>query len=225
MIDQIIPIERYWCEYTGHYFLDFKGFLDDNKYVRSDLKTFKELELERCLILLGEPGMGKSTTLNQYIQSLSPEDKQKYTILDLKSEGTLLDQLKYDIQLNKWKINPQHDFSLFIDNFESGNTEIQRLKNTLIFFLKCLTPDQLKKLKLRILCRTSYWTSNLDEIIHIFQKSQEKLDPIFELLPLTIEDVKTFLQNKSISPSDRSQTFSSSRWILSMLSTSKPKYS
>ena len=56
--------QRFWCPYNGNVHLD-GGFLSDptskwGKIYNPDVRFLADYTQYKCLILLGEPGMGKS---------------------------------------------------------------------------------------------------------------------------------------------------------------------
>ena len=69
MSGQIYEWQRYWCPREGVFRITGDGYLFDpstawGRYY-TDAVPFKSIEQTRCLILLGEPGIGKSSTLER----------------------------------------------------------------------------------------------------------------------------------------------------------------
>jgi replication-associated recombination protein RarA len=61
---------RYWCPLTGRIALDAGGFLADPRDpfgFDQTLSTYDEADQHRCLVLLGEPGIGKTTELERAV--------------------------------------------------------------------------------------------------------------------------------------------------------------
>src|SRR5919106_4680685 len=61
---------RYWCPPTGRIALDPGGFLADPSDpfgVDQTLSTYDEIDQHHCLLLLGEPGIGKTTELERAV--------------------------------------------------------------------------------------------------------------------------------------------------------------
>ena len=61
--------KRFWCPREGQYSLADRGYLVDpttetGKLEQEDVCSFEDVSQVQCLILLGEPGIGKSTALN-----------------------------------------------------------------------------------------------------------------------------------------------------------------
>ena len=63
--------QRFWCEREDEFSLD-DGYLqnpgDENlrEFLNPAVKRIEEFEKYRCLILLGEPGLGKSFEVKKY---------------------------------------------------------------------------------------------------------------------------------------------------------------
>ena len=60
------PWKRFWCPHDGVYSLADNGYLYDpdseyGKTVNPQLASLSEFEASPCIVLLGEPGIGKST--------------------------------------------------------------------------------------------------------------------------------------------------------------------
>ena len=61
--------KRFWCSRTGTISLNDNGFLVDPEseyahYYNKDVVAFETIQKTPCLILLGELGFGKTTTIN-----------------------------------------------------------------------------------------------------------------------------------------------------------------
>src|SRR5437660_5807630 len=68
MAQMVYPWKRFWCRRGGVISLADQGFLSDPeseyaKYYDTDVVPFEAISDLPCLVLLGEPGIGKSTTL------------------------------------------------------------------------------------------------------------------------------------------------------------------
>src|SRR5687767_4952414 len=65
---QIYPGKRFWVPREGRLRLDERGYLADpdaHAHWNPDVVAWESLRDHFCLILLGEPGAGKSTALQQ----------------------------------------------------------------------------------------------------------------------------------------------------------------
>ncbi|MCA9499833.1 MAG: hypothetical protein KC588_11620, partial [Nitrospira sp.] len=121
----------------------------------------------KALILLGDPGMGKSTVLSEQ-ESISGkmqhDSSQKYLFLNLRSYKTdsrLADDLLKSSTFKEW-LAGTHTLHLFLDSLDEGLLSI----NTLAAFFA----DEFKKipserLYLRIACRTVEWPDLLENAL------------------------------------------------------------
>lgn len=70
-MDQVIyRWKRFWCKWEGKYLLTDDGYLYDPESERfgdrcPDVVSFQSISNNHCLILLGEPGMGKTSAMNE----------------------------------------------------------------------------------------------------------------------------------------------------------------
>jgi predicted ATPase len=83
---KIFPWKRFWCSRTGTISLNDNGFLLDPEseyahYYHKDVVAFEKIQKTPCLVLLGEPGVGKTTTLNSEIKILSDQLVGKTDVL------------------------------------------------------------------------------------------------------------------------------------------------
>src|SRR5437762_2763080 len=66
--------KRFWCPREGHLNLSDGGFLIDpageyGSSLNPDVVSYDKIQSTPCLVLLGEPGTGKSTALTQHKKS------------------------------------------------------------------------------------------------------------------------------------------------------------
>jgi len=75
------PWKRFWIRSGEAPLFDSDGFLSDpedgNYWLASDLDSLKKLTDAPALILLGEPGMGKTTSLNEEKERLEKESRER----------------------------------------------------------------------------------------------------------------------------------------------------
>ena len=83
------PRERFWCAREGAFALDAAGYLADPSATFSgnanpNIVSSVDLLTDRCLVLLGEPGAGKSTVLLEAWKQV--EKDLNYTIVSFGTE-------------------------------------------------------------------------------------------------------------------------------------------
>lgn len=188
--------QRLWYKQGDSFALDFSGFLLDPEtnegfYRRTDVVKYSEINKLHCLILLGEPGIGKSTTLrNEYLKHNEIVNKNEFIIYkDLREfgdENRLIDEMFKSKEINNW-LKSEKSLFYYIDSYDECMLEIKRLsqilKNQFDGF-KNLSD----RLFIRITCRTGFWT---DYLTQNFNKlfGIENVG-IYELAPLMKLDVK-----------------------------------
>jgi len=197
MSRQIYEWKRFWCPRTGSITLADGGYLSNpdaewGKAYNPDLLTLGEISDALCLILLGEPGMGKSRELdklqNLTEQRISPEDQ--VLSLNLRSCTNLKNDLFKDEVFLDWLGNNYHLY-LFLDSLDEGRLSVPTIATGLIDELqKKKYQDHLHRLLIRIACRTFVF-SEISEVLETGLKElwQETEVGIYELVPLRRVDV------------------------------------
>src|SRR6185503_9430907 len=119
MTELIYDWKRYWCLRDGSGFhIDANGFLVRSEYFK-DTFDFASIAHIPCLVLLGEPGIGKSWAIKDAVRFVSesfPEDKCFF--LDLRSFGNevrLYDALFKSNEVKDWQ-NGTYRLHLFLDS-------------------------------------------------------------------------------------------------------------
>ncbi|MEO0532771.1 MAG: hypothetical protein AAF215_02750 [Cyanobacteria bacterium P01_A01_bin.123] len=140
MPQQIYDWKRFWCPRTGSINLADGGYLSNPeaegaKAYNPDLVALEEILDGSCLVLLGEPGIGKSRELEKlrnYTEEVVDEDDQILS-LDLEdcSENKLYANLFNSQTFIDW-IDGTHRLYLFLDSLDQGWLTIQRLPTLLV---------------------------------------------------------------------------------------------
>ena len=161
MSKRIYDWKRFWCPRTGSINLANGGYLSNldeewGKVSNPDLLTLEEISDAPCLVLLGEPGMGKSRELNKLQnlteQKIFPEDQ--VLSLNLRSCTDLKDDLFKDEVFLDWLGNNYHLY-LFLDSLDEGRLSVPTIATGLIDELqKKKYQNHLHCLHIRIACRT-----------------------------------------------------------------------
>ena len=190
---------RYWVPRDGAFAFDDEGFLlppykDPHwrKLQRTDIVTFPEIEANPCLVLLGEPGIGKTFALDG---QRSVGNSLFLNLGTYASEQRLIDDLFGSYQFRSWSDNGG-GLRLFLDSFDEC---LLRLDN-----VASLLADQIRRLKtvdglsFRIASRTAEWRIGLEESIRRVWGT-EKVG-VYELAPLTRDQVRVALEAEGIVP-------------------------
>lgn len=194
--------KRFWSPPNGQINLFDGGFLQDptedgiGKFANPDLVTLSLLGEHKCLILLGEPGIGKSTEIESLYTEVSKKEPGKTLQINLRDIPTpeiFKEELEKSPQYQDWVKNgtPLH---LFLDSFDEGIFSFKSFTNYLVLLLN-KNVDKIQNLYLRISCRTAIWQPYLDDSLKtLWSENITK----YELCPLTRSDVLTALKDSGI---------------------------
>jgi hypothetical protein len=156
--------ERFWIERTGTVDLSDGGFLADptNPLLRSRAtkpRSLTELADYRALVLLGEPGIGKSTTLLEETERIAKQAVADGTIsihVDLRaySSEVLLHQKVFESgEFLAWTRGTSH-LILHLDSLDEALLRIDSIASLLADELPQYPAS---RMSLRIACRTAVW--------------------------------------------------------------------
>jgi hypothetical protein len=196
MSQQVYDWKRFWCPRTAQINLGDRGYLFDptsewGRFYNPELVDLETIADIPCLILLGEPGIGKSQemdNLKRYTEN-NIDDNHKVLELNLRSCTNLKDDLFRDEQFIAWK-GGTHRLYLFLDSLDEGLLQIQNLATQLIDeFNKNEYRDKFDRLYIRIACRTAIFPNILEEGLKKFW--EEENVGLYELAPLRRIDVNT----------------------------------
>lgn len=188
--------KRFWCPRSGHINLADGGYLCDpeekwGKIYNPDLVTFDAISALPCLALLGEPGIGKSHTIeaekNEIISEIQKQGGQVLP-LDIRSYGSedrLVSRLFDSLEFTQC-LKGTHQLHIFLDSLDECLLRIDTLATLLVDEFKRYQ-NHIQRLHLRIACRTAVWQPVLEEgLKQIWGKDSVG---IYELAPLRRVDV------------------------------------
>lgn len=153
------PIPRFWLPHDAAR-ADQEGFLDDAAVASEDgpLRTTADLVQVQALVLLGEPGIGKSFTLKQP-QLLAPPGA-----LVVRHDLAALPQSKFekdvlnDTRVKQWQ-RGGGDLCLVLDSVDETRSWAVDLEYLLS---RALAKWPVNRLHLRVASRTADWPTSLD---------------------------------------------------------------
>jgi hypothetical protein len=184
-------VERFWCPREKTYLVDAAGYLAD-PYVSAldipvanpDVLATSDLLARRCLILLGEPGAGKSTAITDLTSASSgPYPPLSVDLSTYGSEERIVRDVLRSDGISEW-VAGDDTLTLFLDSFDEAKARVPHLAAILATHLHEWPCD---RLSLRIACRTADWPTTLEEAL---TASFEEVC-VVEILPLRREDVRT----------------------------------
>lgn len=209
LVTQILyPWKRFWCRRGGTISLADQGFLLDPeseyaKYYTTDVVSFEAIANIQCLVLLGEPGIGKSTTLRTEFERVrqaaaAANDVAMYFDLRDYSSDTRLEQKVFKNEaIQSWR-DGDHTLHLFLDSLDQGLLWIDNIARVLHTELQDLPLD---RLRLRIASRPADWQVTLEQDFLRFWG--ENGVRIVELAPLRRVDVTLAAKLNSVDDPDR----------------------
>ncbi|NEO11233.1 MULTISPECIES: hypothetical protein [unclassified Moorena] len=211
MSNQTYNWQRFWCSISDDFNLGYDGYLSDpdvtlvngyNYNPNPKLVTFREISGIPCLILLGEPGIGKTQTMKEEEEKVTAELKNtddEILSLDIgffSKEDTLKKELFESPQFTKWQ-SGSHRLHIFLDSLDECLLRIQTLARILVYELKKYK-EHVERLTLRIACRTAVLPSGLEPgLKELFGKDSLG---IYQLVPLRRQDVVKAAKANEIDP-------------------------
>jgi hypothetical protein len=157
---------RLWVPQGEAVMLDDDGIVADPEgfHFHQHLRHTAQLTAP-CLILLGDPGMGKSTELRGLFRSAhaSAESAGNLALLkDLRlptSDVGLLHHLFEDAQIKAWRAGT-HRLYLFLDSLDECRLRVPTVVGLLANELREVPAE---RLHLRLACRGAEWPDSLSE--------------------------------------------------------------
>ncbi|HEU5380437.1 MAG TPA: hypothetical protein VFV38_33855 [Ktedonobacteraceae bacterium] len=195
MPEYIYPWKRFWCPRETPIEKIDGGYLYrpeeewTNHLFDGHLIPLPELASVPCLILLGEPGLGKSWELRQQYTLTRDHLGEAALWCDLSAyqeQSMLVRDLFDDATFQKW-VRGIHHLHLFLDSLDEGLLSIPVLTRFLSSEF-ARSRDHLARLFLRITCRTAEWPALLEEQLRDLWGSTNV--QTFRLAPLRREDVR-----------------------------------
>lgn len=178
-----VPWQRYWNERGASYPLGDQGFLSDPEApllrgLTERMKSLQALSDRRVLVLLGEPGAGKSTAIDLERARLDEQGGRclLVTATRLVRDPSVADQLSS---------RPAGPFTLIVDAFDEGLSQNPAIGDALISVLEPCSPANLA---LRIVSRAQEWPVAMEERLRILSGTDRVA--AYELAPLRRADVR-----------------------------------
>ena len=204
MTSPIVNWKRFWCPREGSYQLLEDGYLPDfdsaSFWGDPGITTLDNLVDIPCLILLGEPGIGKSNEIIkhfQFIQEKVCETGDQFLKFDLKNYSTdisLFSAIFQNPKLQKWCKGKKRLY-LLLDSLDEALLDIKILSSAL--------PNEIRqrqlpieRLNIRIVSRVADWPVHLEEqLVEMWGKENFS---VYKLLPLRRKDVIEFANANAV---------------------------
>ncbi len=143
--------------------------MDESLFDRSSMfasganaQQLSKLVDERCLVLLGEPGLGKSHAIDDAVAEHRQSGNAVHPVnLGAYEDGeSLIGAIVDDAAWRRWRESDGELF-LFLDGLDEALLHVKAIHKRLIVELKKLEGD-LARLRLRISCRSAEWLSDFE---------------------------------------------------------------
>ncbi len=206
MSGQFYNWKRFWHLRENAFDLSDDGYLcepiTEVGFPSQDLVPLEHLTDIPCLVLLGEPGIGKSCAMQLEKKNVNDTIKTQHgqiLWLNLRSYGSE-DRLVRDLFeapiFISW-LSSNHKLHVFLDSLDECLLRIDTVATLLIDKFAQYPID---RLYLRIACRTADWPTNLEEGLK--KQWGEEAVKVYELAPLTRGDVFNAARANELSPDD-----------------------
>jgi hypothetical protein len=193
-----VLVDRYWIRAGESYSLTPDGWLDDPAggwLYRSNGHAVgtRDLSAHACLVLLGEPGIGKTRSLEVVGPMVPPGYAPEILRFDLgafSSEDRLARRVFENDTIINWA-GGSGTLCLILDSLDEAHSRIQNLHRIVGEYL---SEWDCSRLFLRIACRTADWPSSLKGLL------DEKFGDanVYELLPFRRTDAVAVLSSAGI---------------------------
>lgn len=205
MLKQVYNWKRFWCPRTGNINLSHGGYLFDldsecGRFYKNDTVSFDAIAGIPCLVLLGEPGIGKSTAMNSRQALIERQVAETGGIslwINLRAYQTdirLCKAVFEDPVFRSW-LDGEHQLHLFLDSLDECLLRIDTIADLLLEELK---KYPVERLYLRIACRTADWPISLEEGLR--KLWGDGVVGVYELVPLRRVDVIEAANTNGLDP-------------------------
>jgi hypothetical protein len=188
---ELYPWRRYWYPEGTELTFDNRDFLPDpqKKWARlynTELRELAEVT-SPCVVLLGEPGLGKSTIVRQEVENANTRDPNSVLLIDLRgysSDHAVEEAVFKHPRFLAYAQSGTDSLTLYLDSLdelllkESGAGQ---------FIAQKLVGIDPKRLSLRIICRRAEWIPSLKSVLNSVY-GPEAIG-VYRLAPLTADNI------------------------------------
>ncbi len=198
------PWFRFWVEDNAPITLDFDSYLPDpetyGRFFNEPVLSFSDVLKRRCSIMLGEPGMGKSKSLELDVERINRRAHgadQACHFMDLLTVTSLLDlreQIADSVTIRNW-IAGDYTLHLCLDSLDDALPFYPGIAKALLDMLRTFPRD---RLHFSIACRTGEVPGYFDEgLAKLFGANEVSR---WYLAPLTQADIRLAAAHEGVDP-------------------------
>lgn len=181
-----VPVPRHWQRLDA----EEKSPSGDEGLVREGPveETLEELANVPCLVLLGEPGLGKSTAVREARKALDARG-ERCNVRELGSvDGA--DDVRSMVKEALDVAKRGDIYHLFLDGLDEAVTSVRRIGKTIADELNDL--DALQRLRLRVVCRGAALPESLPDSLKLVYGPEQVA--LYSLQPLRMEDIERLVR-------------------------------
>lgn len=210
LANQRLPLKRFWIPFTdperAHGIPGIRlhnGVLPDpddeyGRFSNPGLKTLSDIQQKRCFALLGQPGLGKTIAVEQWIEELRSQAKAADAIIYLTGRTLAApEEIRCDtIESTEWRrAREDHgEITLVLDGLDEA---LQRLPLLVTTLHKCLKNEPPDRTRVVLVSRVADWRdSRSEELFSLWSETEQ--GGAFELCPLRWPDVRLAAQETGL---------------------------
>lgn len=212
------PWKRFWCALDtpthivdGDFLYDPEG--EHGEILSADFAPLISYSNSSCVVMLGEPGIGKSTEFNAEfdrileIANANGDQAVRIDLKDFQTDTQLISEAFEEQLIHEWQAG-SHLLYLCFDSLDEGQLEVRNIASVLGKEFRKLQADS-DRLRVRITCRTAEWPASLAQTLDQLWGAQAVV--ALRLAPLRRMDVTAAAEAESIQPDEFLEEISRSR--------------
>jgi hypothetical protein len=197
-----LPLPRFWIPYhvesgdsTPRRLLLTDGILPDpeesfGQAANPSLKTLSSIETERCFALLGQPGLGKSMAVEEWVATLQRRAGAKDLVILLRGRGLASPSEIWRVTVDSPRLKEARrqggEVTLVLDGLDEA---LQRLPVILSTLRQCLDAEPVERTRLVLVSRIADWRDSRAQELFALWPEPER-GGAYELCPLRWKDVR-----------------------------------